>query len=62
MRESDVDGSRRARDQDWLTTVVEQEAHSTSARVTGAMIDFVAPCDVAAMLDGSLSPRSASSR
>ena len=29
--------------QDWLTTVVEQEAHFSSAHVTAAMIDFVAP-------------------
>ncbi len=36
--------------QDWLTTVVEQEADATTVRVTGAMIDFVAPFDVAAML------------
>jgi mannitol 2-dehydrogenase len=29
--------------QDWLTTVVEQEAAASSARVTGSMIDFVEP-------------------
>ncbi len=37
--------------QDWLTTVVAQEAHSTNVRVTGPMIDFVKPFDVAANLD-----------
>ncbi|MFZ1963749.1 MAG: mannitol dehydrogenase family protein [Roseiarcus sp.] len=37
--------------QDWLTTVVEQEAHATAVRVTGAMIDFVKPFDVGATLD-----------
>ena len=37
--------------QDWLTTVVEQEAKTSNARMTGAMIDFVRPDDVAAILD-----------
>jgi mannitol 2-dehydrogenase len=40
----------KLRDQDWLTTVVEQEATATRARVTGAMIDFIEPFDVAATL------------
>lgn len=31
--------------QDFLTTVVEQEAHISQARVTGAMIDFIPPAD-----------------
>ncbi len=31
--------------QDYLTTVVEQEANVSSARVTGAMIDFIPPAD-----------------
>ena len=31
--------------QDYLTTVVEQEAHRNVARVTGPMIDFVPPAD-----------------
>jgi mannitol 2-dehydrogenase len=29
--------------QDWLTTVVEQEADVSRARVTGAMVDFIPP-------------------
>ena len=33
----------KLKEQDWLTTVVEQEAETTNARVTGAMIDFVKP-------------------
>jgi mannitol 2-dehydrogenase len=37
--------------QDWLTTVVEQEAHSSKARIIGPHIDFVRPGDVATMLD-----------
>jgi mannitol 2-dehydrogenase len=31
--------------QDWLTTVVEQEAAVASARVIGSMVDFIAPDD-----------------
>lgn len=31
--------------QDFLTTVVEQDAHRVSARVTGSMIDFIPPSD-----------------
>jgi mannitol 2-dehydrogenase len=36
--------------QDFLTTVVEQEAKSSTARVTGAMIDFVPPSNRAGIL------------
>jgi mannitol 2-dehydrogenase len=36
--------------QDYLTTVVEQEKNQTSARVTGAMIDFIAPDDRQALI------------
>lgn len=36
--------------QDYLTTVVEQEANVSSARVTGAMIDFIPPADRARLL------------
>ncbi len=31
--------------QDYLTTVVEQDAHRSSARVTGPMIDFIPPSE-----------------
>ena len=51
VRDADVAVREKLKEQDWLTTVVEQEADTTNARVTGAMIDFVQPCDVAAMLD-----------
>jgi len=37
-------------DQDYLTTVVEQEANISQARVTGAMIDFIPPADRARLL------------
>src|SRR6185312_17082170 len=36
--------------QDFLTTVVEQEARHSTARVTGAMIDYLDVGDAAAML------------
>src|ERR1700691_1997748 len=51
VREFDIEVHDRLAEQNWLTTVVEQEALSTSARVTGAMIDFVRPFDVASMLE-----------
>lgn len=37
-------------DQDYLTTVVEQSAEKSSARVTGAMIDFLPAGDAAAIV------------
>lgn len=42
--------------QDWLTTVVEQEAQSSTARVTGAMIDFVQPGDAIAVINRLADP------
>jgi mannitol 2-dehydrogenase len=36
--------------QDWLTCVVEQEAHESHVHVTGAMIDFIAPGDPNAII------------
>ncbi len=36
--------------QDFLTTVVEQSASRSTARVTGAMIDFLSPNDLAAII------------
>ncbi|WP_315918496.1 mannitol dehydrogenase family protein [Mesorhizobium sp. SP-1A] len=43
-------GHDRLAAQDWLTTVVEQDEDGRSARVTGAMIDFVEPADIAAIV------------
>ncbi|WP_099867513.1 mannitol dehydrogenase family protein [Pararhizobium haloflavum] len=40
----------KLRDQDYLTTVVEQEADRSKARVTGAMIDYVEPADATSMI------------
>jgi mannitol 2-dehydrogenase len=48
------EGEKRGRDilaaQDWLTTVVEQDAGHMQARVTGAMVDFLVPGDTAAIV------------
>jgi mannitol 2-dehydrogenase len=43
--------------QDWLTTVVEQSEQHSGARVTGAMVDFVAPGDGAAITSQLADPR-----
>ena len=51
VRDADVVVREKLGAQDWLTTVVAQEAHATNVRVTGPMIDFVRPFDVAANLD-----------
>ena len=51
VRDPDVMVREKLKEQDWLTTVVQQEADTTDVRVTGAMIDFVRPYDVAANLD-----------
>jgi mannitol 2-dehydrogenase len=50
VREADIQMREKLAEQDWLTTVVEQEAQTTNVRVTGAMIDFVKPFDVEAAL------------
>ncbi len=56
VREPDVDMRAKLEAQDWLTTVVEQEAGASTVRVTGAMIGFVPPFDVEAMLSRLASP------
>ena len=57
VRDPDVTIREKLGEQDWLTTVVEQEADTTRAHVTGAMIDFVKPYDTAALLDTLSEPR-----
>ena len=49
VRSNDADMREKLLGQDYLTTVVEQEADRTSARVTGAMIDFLPVGDLAAI-------------
>ena len=50
VREADEAVRQKLGAQDWLTTVVEQEADASSARVTGAMIDYLKPGDSAAII------------
>src|ERR1700675_4195265 len=51
VRDADIALRDKLADQDWLTTVVEEEADSTAPRVIGCMMDFVKPGDVAGVLD-----------
>ncbi len=48
--ESEKTGRAMLEGQDWLTTVVEQDAGHMQARVTGAMIDFLTPGDTKAII------------
>ena len=43
-------GRAKLEEQDWLTTVVEQDAGHMQARVTGVMIDFLTPGDTQAII------------
>lgn len=49
VRANDAEMRQKLGSQDYLTTVVEQEADHSSARVTGAMIDFLPVGDLEAM-------------
>jgi mannitol 2-dehydrogenase len=51
VREADEVMRQKLMGQDLLTTVVEQEATHSTARVTGAMIDFIRPGDAAAIIN-----------
>ncbi len=57
VRANDADMRKKLLGQDCLTTVVEQEAGGTSARVTGAMIDFLPVGDVAAIAEALADPQ-----
>ncbi|MGB3339542.1 MAG: mannitol dehydrogenase family protein [Devosia sp.] len=50
VREADEAMRQKLKAQDWLTTVVEQEADTSSARVTAPMIDYLRPGDSAAVI------------
>lgn len=54
----DADAAMRAtlERQDWLTTVVAQEARSSTARVTGSMVDFIKPGDAHATINRLADP------
>jgi mannitol 2-dehydrogenase len=56
VRDPDVKVREKLAEQDWLTTVVQQEADATDIRVTGSMIDFIRPYDVPALLDAMAQP------
>jgi len=56
VRDFDVAMRDALAKQDYLSTVVEQEADQTIVRVTGVMIDFLAPYDVEAMLSTLAKP------
>jgi mannitol 2-dehydrogenase len=57
VRASDAAMRDALKGQDWLTTVVEQEAHASGARVTGSMVDFLTPGDTAAVLAALANPQ-----
>ena len=50
VREADEAMRQKLRAQDWLTSVVEQEADASAAHVTGAMIDYLRPGDSTAII------------
>lgn len=54
------EGERRGRDilqgQAWLTTLVEQEAEASTARVIGSMIDYVEPANAGAIIARMVAP------
>ena len=54
VRAADEDMRQKLLAQDLLTTVVEQEAESSTARVTSSMVDFLRPGEAAAII-GKLS-------
>jgi mannitol 2-dehydrogenase len=56
VRAADEEMRQKLKAQDWLTTVVEQEADQSSARVTGAMIDYIKPGDTEALLAALADP------
>lgn len=57
VRANDADMRTKLGAQDYLTTVVEQEAGHTGARVTGAMIDFLPVGDLAAISEALADPK-----
>jgi mannitol 2-dehydrogenase len=56
VRDADITVREKLKEQDWLTTVVEQEAETSHVRVTGPMIDFVRPYETATLLDTLAEP------
>lgn len=56
VREADEAMRQKLKAQDWLTTVVEQEADTSTARITGAMIDYLQPGNSAAVIERLTDP------
>jgi len=56
VRPSDAEMREKLERQDWLSTVVERDAHTRSARITGAMIDYVEPGDTGTLLAWLVNP------
>ena len=56
VRPTDAEMREKLKAQDWLTTVVEQEAAHSTARVTASMIDFLPPGDAIAIIDKLADP------
>ncbi len=55
-RASDAAMRDALRQQDWLTTVVEQEADSSKAHITGVMVDYLEPGDSQAVIAALIDP------
>lgn len=51
VRQADADIRRKLQSQDWLSTVVERDATSQVAKITGVMIDYIVPGDTAGILE-----------
>ena len=56
VRAADEEMRQKLMAQDWLTTVVEQEADQSSARITGAMIDYIKPGDTESVIAALADP------
>ncbi len=56
VREADEVMRQKLLAQDLYTTVVEQEADHSAARITGAMIDYIRPGDTEALIAGLSDP------
>jgi mannitol 2-dehydrogenase len=56
VRDADEAMRQKLKAQNWLTTVVEQEADASNARITGGMIDYLQPGDTRAIIDTLADP------
>jgi mannitol 2-dehydrogenase len=56
VRDADIRMRDTLRAQDYLTTVVEQEAASSSARITASLVDFLPPGDARAIIERLADP------